>query len=496
MRNRFIHIKPIFDYLGGLFWIFGFVILTPLLPLILYSRMGHGEVHPLSYLLPAFISLLLGVLLKRRIAFEPIDQRGAMLLCSLGWITISALGALPFTIGIKMGYLDAYFETVSGFTTTGITMLQGIDALPRSIIFWRALTQWLGGLGILTFFLTVVSAGGTAHRLFSAESHKIFSKRPAPGLFHTLQILWTIYVLISLISIFALVLEGLSLFDAMAHTFTAISTGGYSPYDASIGHYQQAGYAHYRAIEYTLTLVMLLGGMNFFIHYRVLTGQLQALWDNLEMKLWWAFVAGATLLILLNGFMNFGLPNPLEETVRHTLFQVVAILTTTGFATKDIGDAALYPALAKQIFLVLMVVGGCVGSTGGGIKVLRIGVLFKMVGRQIKRVVYGPRAVNLLMIDGEILEQEEIRRIGALFFAWITLLFVGGAITALLSRHGALASFSGMCSALGNIGPCYITVGDVTRLHPAIKITYILGMLAGRLEILPVLLLFSRRSWK
>jgi len=183
-----------------------------------------------------------------------------------------------------------------------------------------------------------------------------------------------------------------------------------------------------------------------------------------------------------------------SDTVRYSLFQVVSILTTTGFATKHIGSD-FFPALAKQIFLVLMVVGGCVGSTGGGVKVLRIGVLLKMVRRQLNRVIHGRSAVSLVVVDGEAIPAEEVRRISALFFAWMLLLVLGSGVTALFSGLGPLESASGMFSALGNIGPCYMSVSQMSELAPIVKVTYILGMLAGRLEILPILLLFSPKAW-
>ena len=185
----------------------------------------------------------------------------------------------------------------------------------------------------------------------------------------------------------------------------------------------------------------------------------------------------------------------MHNAFRTSLFQVVALVTTTGFATTEI-STTYFPAAAKQIFLVLMVIGGCVGSTSGGIKVLRIGVLFKMVSRQIRRLVYGQAVVQPLVVDGEVVNDEELHRIAALFFAWLALLAAGSFVTAVLSGHGALESASGMFSALGNIGPCYIPTPDMASLHPGIKITYIFGMLAGRLEILPLLLLVSRRTWR
>lgn len=340
----------------------------------------------------------------------------------------------------------------------------------------------------------MVHSVSSAHRLFSAESHKIFSKRPAPGLFHTLKILWSIYAFLTALVAVLLLIEGVSLFDSLCHSMTTVSTGGYSPYDASIDHFRRAGYRHYVLIEYTVLFGMVLGGMNFFIHYRVATGGIKALWDNTETRLYWCFLAGATALVMIDRFAKFGFDEA-QDTFRYSAFQVVSIMTSTGFATKDIGTS-YFPALAKQVLLVLMVVGGCVGSTSGGFKVLRVGILLRMLGRQLRRVIYGRTSVNLVTVDGQPIETEELRRIAALFFAWIMLLAIGAGVTALLSEHRAIESASGMFSALGNIGPCYISTGDLTALHPVIKITYILGMLAGRLEILPILLLFTRRTWR
>ena len=499
MRNRYRHLLSILGYLGALYWIFGFVLLTSLIVLVASNNAGLEEVDAWSFLVPAAVAWVLGFVLKRRWGFAPLDGRGSMLVCALGWITVSALGAMPLWMGLpNLSYLDAYFEAVSGFTTTGITMLQGLDAMPRSLLFWRALMQWLGGLGILTFFLAVTATGTTGQGLFSAESHKIFAKRPLPSLTHTLWVLWGIYAAFTGLTLLMLLVEGVGFFDAMAHAFTAISTGGFSTHDASIGYFR-ANYANYALIEYTLIVAMVLGGINFFIHYRALTGGLSALWDNLEMKLFWGLLGGSAIFITMDHCMRSHWGD-ITEPFRTSLFQVVAIMTTTGYATKDIGatpEARLYfPALSRIIFLVLMIVGGCVGSTSGGLKVMRVGVLLKMFGRQLRRVIQGRRAVVPVLVDGEALDVEEARRVSALFFAWMALLVFGAGVTALLSNLEPMAAASGMFSALGNIGPCYITVETMKSLHPLIKLTYIMGMLAGRLEILPILLLFTRRAWR
>jgi trk system potassium uptake protein TrkH len=493
MRNRFNELSAVLSYLGALFWIFGFVLLVPLIVLPFSGELSLWPKSVLAFAIPSAVCFVLGLLLKRNLRMKPLSGRGAMLVCALGWILISAVGALPYVIRMGMGYLDAFFETVSGFTTTGTTMIIGLDLWPASPLFWRALTQWVGGLGILTFFLAIAYSGGYSHRLFSAESHKISSKRITPGMFHTLKVLWAIYGFYTALVAVMLVLEGVSVFDAVTHSMTALSTGGFSTHDLSIDYFRASGFRNYILIEYTFIFAMALGGMNFLIHYRLLSGSVRSLWDNFETKLYWGIVCVATLLVMGNHFQFFGL-RAAEETFRKSLFQVVAMMTTTGYGTQDIASG-YFPALAKQVFLALMVIGGCVGSTGGGVKVLRIGVLWKMVVRQCRRVTSPETELNLVEVDGVTVDAEEIRRVATLFFAWIGLILVGGLITSLFSSQGPLESLSGMFSAMGNIGPSYISILDATHLHPVVKITYIFGMLAGRLEILPVLVLFRRRAW-
>jgi trk system potassium uptake protein TrkH len=508
MRKRFQRINCILSFMGNLLQVLGVLLLCPVVVAVIYwGQHGDGWTTLSAFVIPALMALLLGLIF--RLSFKPrtLDVTGGMLLCALSWLVASALGALPFVIAIKSGYLNAYFEAMSGFTTTGITVYTGLDDMPRSIIFWRALTQWLGGVGILSFFLAITYRSAVAHHIFGAESHKISSGRPAPGLFSTLKILWSIYALYTLLAVVVLALEKMPVFDAVCHSLTALSTGGFSPHDSSIEFYRLTGHPNYRLIEYTVAFIMMLGGINFLIHYRVLTGDFKALGDNLEIRYWWRLIAAFTIIILFERLHNTGVfrgllnhtasldSGELEQTFRHTIFQVISILTTTGFATKDIGSD-FFPAASKQLFLVMMVIGGCVGSTGGGFKVLRIAILNRLILGQLFKLRVSSRASSQLVIDKKIVPDSEVHRVAALFFMWIVLLVVGGAITALFSNQGPWRSFSGMFSALGNIGPCYISVQDMIGIHPVVKITYILGMLAGRLEILPVLLLFSRKAWK
>lgn len=497
MRNRFQRINCVFYFIGNLLKILGLIILLPLSIVFIYwGQRGDGWNTILAFVIPSLSSFSLGWFMQKIFKGKELDTTGSMLICGLSWAFISALGALPFVIGIGSDYLNAYFETMSGFTTTGITVYSELDAMPRSILFWRSLIQWVGGIGILSFFLLITFRGSGAHHIFGAESHKISSGRPAPGLFHTLKILWGIYGLFTLLSIVVLSIEKMPIFDSICHSFTALSTGGFSPYDSSIDYYRQMGHSNYRMIEYTLTFIMMLGGINFLIHYRVLTKDFKALWDNIETRYWWGLIAIFTIFIMIDHFYQEGVEvGEIEPTFRYTIFQVISLLTTTGFGTKDIG-ASFFPALSKQLFLIMMVIGGCVGSTGGGIKVLRIAILNRLMFRELFKLRVSDKASTGLVIDKHIVPDDESHRIAALFFTWIALLVIGGAITALFSNQDAWSSFSGMFSALGNIGPCYISVPDMIDIHPVVKLTYIFGMLAGRLEILPVLLLFSRKAWR
>lgn len=508
MRNGFRRIKCIFYFVGGLLEILSLILLSPLIVVIVYwGQRGDGWISVVAFGVTALISLFVGLLF--RILFEPesLGTAGSMLICVVGWLLVSAIGALPFVVIIGSNGLDAYFEAMSGFTTTGITVFSGLDTMPRSILFWRALTQWMGGIGILSFFLMVTFRAGGAHHMFGAESHKISSVRPAPGLYSTLRIIWAIYAALTILAAVILTLEKMPVFDSICHAMTALSTGGFSPYDSSIAHYRLTGHPNYRLIEYTLTFFMMLGGISFLVHYRILTKDFKALWDNTEIRYWWRLVVGFTVIVFVerlyttgafNGILRRGQtvpPGHIESSFRYSVFQVISILTTTGFATKDIGSE-FFGALSKQLFLAMMVIGGCAGSTSGGFKVLRIAILNRLMFRETFKLRTSARASADLIIDKRIVPEDEVRRVAAIFFTWIVLLLFGGGMTALFSNLSPWESFSGMFSAMGNVGPCYISAEDMRNIHPVVKVTYIFGMLAGRLEILPVLLLFSRKAWR
>lgn len=510
MEHRFTRLHCILHLTGTFLLFLAGLFIFPLIFWVLtrlttYNSPENWDTFA-AFMIPAAASLVLGLILRRFFRNTGLDLTGSMLLCSVAWITASALGAIPFCIAINASYIDGYFEAMSGFTTTGITVFSGLDTMPHSILFWRSLTQWLGGIGILSFFLFAGSGGEGAHYMAGAEAHKISSGRPTAGMFSTLKILWGIYILFTVSAAVSYFLAGMNIFDSICHALTSLSTGGFSPHDASIAFYRD-GFKHYKLIEYLVTFFMMLGGINFLVHFRVLTGDFKALWDNIEVRYWWRLILAFTGFLMIEHLWKTGMLQgiftpefkltltEMEHVFRTTIFQVIGVLTTTGFGTEDIGSG-FFPAVSRQLLLVMMVIGGCVGSTGGGFKVLRIAILNKLMKRDLFRIRNSSRAVSTLVVDKKPVSDDEIHRVGGLFFMWIVFLIIGGAITGLFSSHGPWESLSGMFSAVGNIGPCYISVADMIVIHPLIKITYIVGMLAGRLEIIPVLLLFSRRSWK
>ncbi|AGB41831.1 Trk-type K+ transport system, membrane component [Halobacteroides halobius DSM 5150] len=485
-------LTTVISLIGSLLIVLGCTLLLPIVVGFIY-----GEELVYAFIIPALLSLGLGFITQFKFKKGKINLTTGMLVCALGWITISFVGALPFYLKLDYTYLDTLFETVSGFTTTGITVFTDLSNLPKSIQFWRCLIQWLGGLGFLTFFLVVTFRGQAGlFQLFTAESHKINQSRPVPNIFKTVKILWGIYALFTLLEIILLKILGVSLFDAITHSFTTLSTGGFTNYDASIAYFKQTGYQYYKLIEYVTILFMTLGGINFLVHYKVLTGEINALWDKIEMKYFWAIISGVSSLIILDHYLAFPFKwSGLERTIRYTLFQVVSILTTTGFATEGI-ITSFYPALAKQFFLLLMFIGGCVGSTAGGIKIIRVAILNKLLQREVKKIYYPKHAVLPVVVDGNKISDQEIFKTVALVFGWLILIVIGGAITAISSNLSAWQAFSGIFSALGNIGPFYFSVEKMQSLSAGIKITYIIGMLAGRLEILPIFVLFSKQAWR
>ena len=485
----------VLNYLGSLLFVFGLLMVAPALIHLAFPGPGYSWKIIASFTLPGLLLSGLGLIMTRQIPKQVPGIQDGMMITALAWITVSVAGAIPLYLILDRPFIDVLFESTSGITASGLTILTGLDHLPPAVLFWRSLTQWLGGVGILTFFLAVSFRGGSAAAaLFSAEGHKIQSSRPVPGIFNTVKIIWIIYGVMTLAAFILLWLEGMTLFDAINHTLTLVSTGGFSTHDASIAYFD--GFGNGAVIEYTMIFFMLMGGTNFLLHYKVATGNWRALYRDYEMRLFWFIVCGSIALIWLDIYIAHGHRlcsswNTFHNHFRGTIFQTVSIITSTGYATRNLNDP-YYPALARQVFLLLMFVGGCIGSTAGGFKILRIAALWQALAAELKQLSLSPKAVVPLVIQNKIIPPREIRRIGALLFAWIGLIWTGTSITLIFTDLSGWQALSGMLSAVSNMGPFFFTTQELAAFPAVVKLSYIFGMLAGRLEVLPIFVLCLR----
>ncbi len=483
-------------YMAMLLIVFSLILL---IPAFVSLFVDHNLKISKAFFYTAIGSLILGgsVLFFFRNRNVRLTLANSMILCAFSWTFLSAVGALPFAFGLNKGFVDSFFEAVSGLTTTGITVFSGLDDLPFAIVLWRAIMQWVGGLGILTFFLFITTSNeGDMWHLFSAEGHKIASARPVPNVFRTVKILWAIYAAYTIANGLILLLLGLPLRETLLHALTTVSTGGFSSHDASIGYFEAAGYANFRLIEYTTIFFMFLGGMNFLVHYRMFRGDVTSFWTEIESRTYIKLIAIATSIILIGMAVKgqFGMLGS-EAALRKGLFQVVSLITSTGFGTENI-FSPVFPAVAQQVFFLLMIVGGSVGSTSGGIKVMRIVLLEKLFKREVRKITLPNHAVTPIVVDKTVMEESELTKVAALVTGWILFIIIGSFITAIFSDLDAFQAASGMTSAVGNMGPFFFSVETMIGLPDIVKITYAVGMLAGRLELLPLVVLITRRAWQ
>jgi len=480
----------VLHYLGVILVAFSALQAAPLLVSVIYRETVRFPMR--NFGIPATVSLAVGLALLLFFKRRRMTPGTAMAVGALGWFALSLLGAIPYWLPLRITFLDAFFEAASGFTTTGATVFTGLEILPKSLLFWRALTEWIGGLGIFTLFLFVIREGGAQHALMGAEAHKVSSERFSPGVFSSLRILWGIYGGLTVLCAIALWIERLSPFDAVTHAMTTVSTGGFSNYDASIAHFSTVPGVNAVAVEYTLIAFMFLGGTSFLVHWNLLRRRWRAALSNVELRVWLALLISATVLVVVGDRARIG-DVGLHAHVRSSLFHVVSVATTTGFTTQDLGA---FSPLAQQVLLILMLIGGCVGSTAGGLKVLRTAILGRLLGRRLRVITRSSQEVVPLRLGGHPLTQERAERVAGLAVSWAVALGVVWLVATLTSSLDGWGSLSAAASALGNVGPHFVSAGTFAGVGATAKVFYILAMIAGRLEIVPILLIFSRRVWR
>lgn len=484
-----MNVRFCFQITGKFVMYLGLLMLVPAVCTLFYQEDDLS-----AFLVSAFITSLAGLVLMVicRIPETPteIRRREGFLIAALCWVLASVFGAIPYYVyGVFASPVDALFESTAGFTTTGATALATIEWLPKGILFWRNFTQWLGGMGIIVLGIAIfprLFVGGA--QLMGLETTGPTTEKFAPKIAETAKKLWILYIALTGVLTVLLLFGGMSFFDALTHSFSTLSTGGFSCRDASIGAYDSV------YIQGLITLFMFLGGTSFVLHFHFFTGRPGKLLRNSEFRFYLFFVIAATMFIALE-LIQTGVYGTFSESLRYASFQVVSIITTTGFTTTDF-DA--WPAFVKWVIFMLMFFGACAGSTSGSVKALRIMVLFKKAYREIQRLVY-PNVVSPITIEGKSINEKAVSSITSFFILYIFLCGFITLVVLMLEDISLESAVSAAAASITNVGPAFDEVGPASHyshLGSLTKIILSLAMIIGRLELYAVLVLLMPSFWK
>ena len=448
-----------------------------------------GAMYGYLWTTAAIASAVLVLNLVCRGAPSAFYAKEGLVCVGISWIVLSAFGCLPFFLSREIpSYIDAFFEMVSGFTTTGSSILTDVEALSKSLIYWRSFSHWLGGMGVLVFLLAFTGEKGkgfTMH-LLRAESPGPDVGKLVPKMRTTAGILYVIYIVMTVINFLFLILGDMPVFDAVCTALGTAGTGGFGIKNDSM-----ASYSPY--IQNVTTVFMALFGINFSCYYLLLLGNIRSVFRDEELRLYVGIILGAIALIVVN-LQLCGYYGTLEEAIRHASFTVSTIITTTGFATTDFD---LWPAFSKSIIMCLMVVGACAGSTGGGLKVARLLLLMKSLGRNIRQTL-SPRKVMAVRNNSKIVDEKILDNTNAYLAAYVVILFVSFMIVS-LDNFSIGTNFTAVLACFNNIGPGLEAVGptcNFSAYSDLSKLVLCFDMLAGRLEIFPILVLLSKNTWR
>lgn len=460
---------------------------TMLLPIPFSFFYGDGSYG--AFIISAAITFGCGLLATRLTQLDQdLRAKEGFAIVTFGWLAAALFGSLPFIFSSQIpSFTDAFFETMSGFTTTGSTILEDIEALPEGLLFWRSLTHWLGGMGIVVLSVAILPFLGVGGmQLFKAEVPGPVTDKLTPRVAQTAKLLWGVYLLLSAIETVLLMLGGMNLFHALCHTFGTMATGGYSTLNASVGGFRSA------YIDIVILAFMFLAGSNFALHYRFLRGDWSAYFRNREFHIYLAILGGAMLLIGIDTI--FTQYDSIGRALRDTMFQVVSIVTTTGFGTADYEQ---WSYSSQFILFGLMFIGGSAGSTAGGMKIMRIYLMLKLIVNEITQLIH-PHAVLPVRQDGVTVPREVVTNIAGFFMLFMTIFATGVLIMSFLGLD-LLSSLGAVVACLGNIGPGLGTVGptdNFASIPPLGKWFLTFLMLMGRLEVFTVVILFSPSYWR
>ncbi|MBO5511665.1 MAG: TrkH family potassium uptake protein [Clostridia bacterium] len=446
----------------------------------------YGEREIWAFLVTMLLCGAIGALFVWR---KPKDSvlyaREGFVIVSLSWIALSLLGAIPFCIsGVIPNYVDAVFETVSGFTTTGASILAAVEPLPKCMLMWRSFTHWVGGMGVLVFIMAFIPlSGGQNMHIMKAESPGPSVSKLVPRVRTTALILYSIYLVLTLIQFILLLCGGLNVFEALTTAFGTAGTGGFGVLNDSM-----ASYSPY--VQWVVTVFMLLFSVNFSCYYLFLLGRFKEAFNG-ELRRFICIVGAVILVITLN---VRGLFDTLGEALRHVAFTVASLISTTGFSTENF-DA--WPELSRTLLALIMFIGACAGSTGGGLKVSRLMILFRGAFNEIGNLIH-PRRVKRVMVDGHPVDSEVVRATNV-YMMWYVLVFTVSVILISFDDHDLITNFTAVTATINNIGPGLNLVGPTGNFAffsiPS-KLVLIFDMLAGRLELFPMLVLFAPATWR
>lgn len=448
----------------------------------------YGEKNGFVFLGVSAILILIYWFFGRKVPKEKmIYAKEGLVIVGAAWILWSIFGALPFYLtGEIPVYLDAFFETVSGFTTTGSTILTDIESLSKGIAFWRSLTHWIGGMGVLVFVMVLTSLDDEhSMHLMRAEVPGPEADKLVPKARETARILYSMYFLLTAAEVVFLMFGGMNFYDALLHSFSTAGTGGFSNRNASIAYYNSA------YIDGVITVFMILFGINFNLYFFLKLKNWREAIKNEELHTYFGIIAVSTALISLN---TLGIYGNIVHAFRYASFQVASVITTTGFCTTDFN---LWPEFSKVILLSLMVIGACAGSTGGGMKVSRVLILLKSVKQEVKRLLH-PKAVTIVKVNGKKVGKDTMRGVYTYFICYIFII-MGSTLLVSLNNFDFSTTFSAVLTTLNNVGPGIAQVGPVENFaafSPLSKLVFCFNMLVGRLEIFPYLLLMSPGLWR
>ena len=460
-------------------------LMLPSLGVSLLFRQGDTLAFLEAVAITAAAGALLGFLLKP--GRGDLTARDGMAVAGLSWVILSFFGALPFVFsGAIPHVVDAFFEAVSGFTTTGSTILTEIEHLPKGVLFWRSFTHWIGGMGVLVFTLAVLPrlSGRTSHLARAESPGPTFSKL-LPKMGDTAKVLYLLYFVLSLTETVCLLCAGMNLYDALIHTFGTAGTGGFSNYNASVGAF------HNPLIEWIIGVFMMLFGVNFAIYFHIMRREKEPILQSEELWTYLSIVGASTLLVTLSILPRY---SGFFEALRNAFFQVTSIISTTGFCTADFD---LWPLFARAMLLLLMCIGACAGSTAGGIKTSRLLLLGKSAYRDLEHTIQ-PRKVAVVRLEGKAVQESTLAQVGVYLALWVALA-ISGTLLISLESPDFVTAFTAVLTTLSNVGPGLGGVGPTANFayfSPPAKLLLSFMMLAGRLEIYPVLLLFSPHVWR